>query len=110
MSSFEIDINGIMSILAGPEGVAELHARAAQAVNTAHATGPRGGHAGRHVIDKIAVGETHIATTGPIVDIDWPDSRWHLLEFGSVKNPPYAPIRQSAQQAGLEVIDDRAAS
>lgn len=106
MSFFELDLDGIMGILA-QQGVPELHARAQQAVNTAHGTGPRGEHAGRHVVDKIAVGTTHATGTGgPVVDIDWPDSRWHLLEFGSIHNPPYRVITNAAQDAGLEVIDE----
>lgn len=26
---------------------------------------------------------------------------WHILEFGSVKNPPYAPLRQAIENAGM---------
>lgn len=106
MNDFEIDMPGILQILSGREASEELRTRANQAVGIAQATGPRGRH-GRHVIDRITVGDTHIGPTGAVVDIDWPDSRWHLLEYGSVNNPPYRVVTNAAQQAGLTVIDER---
>ena len=29
------------------------------------------------------------------------DAIWHIIEFGSVNNPPYAPIRRGVIAAGL---------
>lgn len=29
------------------------------------------------------------------------EPRWHIIEHGSVKNPPYAPIRTGVEAAGL---------
>jgi hypothetical protein len=29
------------------------------------------------------------------------EPRWHIIEHGSVKNPPYAPIRRGVDAAGL---------
>lgn len=29
----------------------------------------------------------------------------HLIEFGSINNPPYAPLRRGAQAAGLRFAD-----
>lgn len=107
--SFELDMDGIMGILGQREGVDALTSRARDAVRTARETGPRGKHAGRHEVDKIDVGETHVTRDGAVVDIDWRSSVWHLIEYGSVHNPPYAPIRNSAKSAGLQVIDERGA-
>ncbi len=30
------------------------------------------------------------------------DAIWHIIEFGSVNNPPYAPIRRGVIAAGLK--------
>lgn len=29
------------------------------------------------------------------------EPRWHIIEHGSVKNPPYAPIRRGVESSGL---------
>lgn len=108
MSNVELDLDGIMQILNGTEAVSELRSRAGHTVEAGKASGPRGLHAGAHIIDKLAVGDIHQdSRNGPVVDIDWPDSRWHLVEYGSVHNPPYAVIRNAARTAGLTVIDQR---
>lgn len=35
------------------------------------------------------------------------DPFWHLIEWGSANNPPYAPIRRGIRAAGLHLKDDR---
>jgi hypothetical protein len=35
---------------------------------------------------------------------DW--SLWAIIEYGSVNNPPYAPIRLGIEAAGLQLTDD----
>lgn len=32
------------------------------------------------------------------------DHFWHLVEFGSVNNPPYAPLRRGVRAAGLRLV------
>lgn len=27
---------------------------------------------------------------------------WHIIEYGSIKNPPYAPLRRGAERASLK--------
>lgn len=34
---------------------------------------------------------------------DW--SLWAIIEYGSVNNPPYAPIRRGIEAAGLQLTD-----
>jgi hypothetical protein len=36
------------------------------------------------------------------------DNFWHLVEYGSVNNPPYAPARRGVVMAGLRFVDDGA--
>lgn len=33
--------------------------------------------------------------------IAWGEKRWHIIEHGSVNNPPYSPIRRGIQKAGF---------
>ena len=35
------------------------------------------------------------------------DAFWHVIEFGSVNNPPYAPFRRGVRAAGLRLDDAR---
>lgn len=39
---------------------------------------------------------------------DW--SLWAIIEYGSVNNPPYAPMRLGLQAAGLTLTDDGSTS
>lgn len=34
------------------------------------------------------------------------DVFWHLVEFGSVNNPPYAPLRRGLRAAGFRLVVD----
>lgn len=33
------------------------------------------------------------------------DFAWHLVEYGSVKNPPYAPLRRGVRAAGVRLVE-----
>lgn len=41
----------------------------------------------------------------PVVELsargEFYPSIWHIIEYGSVKNPPYAPLRRGAERASL---------
>ena len=34
------------------------------------------------------------------------DFAWHLVEFGSVNNPPYGPLRKGVRRAGLRLEEN----
>lgn len=59
-------------------------------------TGGTGGYARRFTVtvggETPRVGNTDIAA--------------HLVEFGSVNNPPYAPLRRGVRAAGLRLEED----
>lgn len=103
---FELDPAGITRVLAQPQAVQALRRRAEQVVTEARQA-PHGEHAGEHEVEKISVGDEHVDASGAVIDIDWPSHVWHLVEFGSVNNPPYRPVTRAAQNAGLVVIDKR---
>ena len=58
----------------------------------------RTGHYGRSIKVRRSDGKVYVATT---------DIAGHLIEFGSAKNPVYAPLRRGARAAGLRVSDTR---
>lgn len=65
------------------------------------------------------LGRTHdawksIGSTGPTMTVAGPevtvystDPFWHLIEFGSVNNPAYAPMRRAVARHGLNFRDGR---
>lgn len=45
-----------------------------------------------------------IVPVGSRVEVrDW---AWHLVEWGSVNNPPYAPVRRGVIMSGLRFADE----
>lgn len=44
---------------------------------------------------------TEVAPTDAAVQLVIGEPRWHIIEHGSVKSPPYAPIRRGVESAGL---------
>jgi len=49
--------------------------------------------------DKTGYYKRHVRPDGTKVRAT--DTFWHLLEFGSVNNPPYAPLRRGVIASGL---------
>ena len=35
------------------------------------------------------------------------DIAWHIIEWGSIRNPPYAPVRRAVRASGLRFEDGR---
>lgn len=35
------------------------------------------------------------------------DPFWHLVEYGSINNPPYAPVRRAVRALSLRFVDGR---
>lgn len=53
--------------------------------------------------DSIRVHPPTITATGVEQTVDSDDFAAHLIEFGSVNNPPYAPFRKAASSLGLRL-------
>lgn len=71
---------------------------AAEAV-TPRGSDPRRGHvADKYVTEEIPNGVS-VGNTDPF---------FHLVEWGSAKNPPYAPLRRGVQAVGLRFVENRA--
>lgn len=48
---------------------------------------------------RVRSGKLYLGT--PSMEYSTGVSIWHIIEYGSVKNPPYAPMRRGALAAGL---------
>lgn len=57
---------------------------------------PRSGHETIEVVEE--EGEVYVVNT---------DHAAHLQEYGSVNNPPHAPLRRGARAAGLDVAEEQ---
>lgn len=61
---------------------------------------PRGADPRRgHIRDKFVV-----VTDDKVVRVGNTDPFFHLIEFGSINNPAYAPLRRGVLTAGLRLI------
>lgn len=101
--TFEPDQAGLDQVLANSQTY--LASLAAEVVDTAISTGPRNARHGRHVIDRLAVGQFRVAGGEAQQDIDWNDGRWHFIEYGSARYAPQRTLTRAAQNHGLNVID-----
>lgn len=64
----------------------------AEVQRIAPAGGPARGYRESITVDQHA--ETKVGSTDPFA---------HLIEYGSVNNPPYAPLRRAVRNLGLKV-------
>lgn len=80
-----------------PAIVALLEATAARAADAARQIASDFERTG-HYRDSIDVDGNRLLTTDPAGS---------LIEFGSVNNVPYAPLRKAAEQVGARIVDDR---
>jgi hypothetical protein len=48
---------------------------------------------------RVRSGKLYLGT--PSMEYSTGVNIWHIIEYGSVKNPPYAPMRRGAEAAGL---------
>jgi hypothetical protein len=70
------------------KGLSAIASRAAREINAQNSRRYHG-HAG------------HASSPGARIVLG--DSLWHIIEFGSVNNPPYAPIRRAFGVMGLRL-------
>lgn len=57
--------------------------------------------------DSLASGPADLTVDGWEAQVGSSDPFWHLVEFGSVNNPPYRVLSNAVTAAGLEFEDDR---
>lgn len=62
---------------------------------------------GGHEPPEIQVGPPERDRGVAVVPVFTTDGIWHIIEYGSINNPPYRPATKAAQNAGLELKDSR---
>lgn len=96
---FEANAEGIDELLHGDQAVAFLEQVANIYKPEIERVAPLGSGSVKFR-DTISVhvqgGEVAVATDDPF---------WHLLEYGSVNNPPYRPFTAAAENLGLDFHD-----
>lgn len=93
MSRYAAHVEGLADLATSPALQAAMAAAAREIAAQARRVAPVGdtGHYKRS-----------LKTKGPIAYTD--DPFGHLVEFGSVNNPAYAPLRRATRAAGLRLV------
>lgn len=104
MSDFDYRRAAERELLRTPEMTALIAEITESALNGVVDAAPVRTGAYRDSLDA-SVGITPTGVTGRVLTTD-PFA--HLIEFGSVNNPPYAPLRRGVESTGLTVTDRRA--
>lgn len=83
-------------------GMAQITARVAESIQAAAAPFRDTGAYMREIgpVPETVAGQHRVAL---------PRHIWHIVELGSVNNPPQANVRRGVRAAGLRFEDDRAA-
>jgi hypothetical protein len=105
MSDFTYNPAVEKQLLRDPNMAQMLATYAEAGAENARADAPTGHrHRGLHYRDSIhaAVGVDGRGPFGRVFSVDFAA---HLVEFGSVHNPAYAPLRRGVEATGLRVTD-----
>lgn len=96
-SKFTLNPNAAAELGSSPEMTAEMQ-RTADALIAAAA----GNSPSHDFADTLEVLEVSAGKNGNVITVG---TRWpfgHLIEWGSSKNPPYAPLRKAVSSLGLK--------
>lgn len=102
MASVKVDKAALAKTLEGDGPVTALKALGEQVAAEVRRIAPH--HTG-YYIKSIRVGEPVKGHDGLVVPVESTDSFAHLVEFGSVNNEPYAPLRRAVRNLGLKVVE-----
>lgn len=103
--TFELDRLGVVATLNSADAKRLLEQEARRLVRSAAANAPRGAHAGQHVAKSYKSTPARSTPTGAEADVYTDDPFGHLVEWGSVNNPIYAPLRRAASQRGFRLTE-----
>lgn len=96
-----VDINKIaaMALLVTPEAMAFVTGFAEKGASEARDNMPVHTGAERAAVISEAA---RLTVDGPVAYFGSTSSTWHLVEYGSIHNPPYAPFRRAAESLGIK--------
>lgn len=97
---FKLNAAGVAAVARSPRVVAHVAGQALVVAAAVSAAAPeRTGHFAR----SIEVSPAHPTAQGVEVTVFSTDIAAHIIEFGSVNNPPYSPFRRAAARLGLRL-------
>lgn len=102
---FDLDRKGLLAILNGDDAVALVDRAADAAADEARRIAPHGRGRGRRFTDSIGTTSARRTARGAVGAVTTSDPFWHLVEFGSVNNPPYRPLTRAVKNVGLDFDD-----
>lgn len=98
---FELDQRGILELLNDGPAVAYVTELAAQGAAAAEQAAPVGRYA-PHYRDTIGSTPGEATSDGAKATFYSSSSVWHIVEYGSVNNPPYRPLTRGALAIGVD--------
>lgn len=99
MIRFTLDEAGLDRFLGDAPAIRVLTDRAEQVAREWQDNDPRS-RPGGHEPPDIRVGDVTHERGVPEVPVVTMDSLWHVIEYGSINNPPYRPATRAALNAG----------
>lgn len=101
--SHSVDRAAVAAFVRGPEVATELGNLRTRAANETRRIAPRGPT--RQYSKSIVEGPIEVTAKGVKTSYGSTDFAAHIVENGSVNNPPYRPLTRGAQALGLKVED-----
>lgn len=100
------DHDGIRAMWHQPRVQAFVDRCAGDVAANVRASAPDGGpHPGVRYRDTIATDTNRPELDAAAARVTTTDFAWHLIEYGSVNNPAYAPFRTGVERSGLRFHD-----
>jgi hypothetical protein len=72
----------------------------------AHLVAEEADHLAKRSMPRERTGPFEVESDGVEVRVVNTDHGGHLIEWGSVNNPPYAPLRRAVHSVGLRLVED----
>jgi hypothetical protein len=102
------DKAGIREVLRDAEVGRFITRKASDAADAARTHAPVGSGVGAGGYeDSIDYTPAKLELDGWRAEVYSDDIAWHLVEFGSINNPPYRPLMRGVRDAGLDYEDGR---
>lgn len=103
---FNLNLAGVEDVIQSVGTTAALNEMADKVVDGVEGQARRFAHTGRFAesIEKTDVKKT---AEGKGITVTSTDRDAHIIEWGSVNNPPYAPFRKAASSLGLRLAQGR---
>lgn len=99
-----VNPDGLHELLTGPGAAKHLTDTAKALADEAERLTPVGS-SNRHAAETLTSTGAEIENGELVARAGSTYPFWHLIEFGSVNNPPYRPLTRAAENLGLDFTD-----